>query len=141
MVDEGVLASKIAAVTDAVRRIREVLPPAVEDFRHDRTTREVVTLNLFVALQECLALATHRLSEARWTVPASYSDVFAALADHGVIERALAKRLVAAAGLRNLIAHQYGVIDYTRIYAIASTDLDDLLAFCRVLAEGVRDAR
>jgi len=34
-----------------------------------------------------------------------------------------------------------GVIDYTRIHAIASTDLDDLLAFCRVLAEGARDAR
>jgi uncharacterized protein YutE (UPF0331/DUF86 family) len=141
MVDEAVLASKIAAVTDAVRRIREVLPAAVGDFRNDRTVREVVTLNLFVALQECLALAAHWLSDARWTVPASYSDVFAALADHGVIERDLATRLVAAAGLRNLIAHQYGAIDYARIYAIATTDVDDLLAFCRVLAKRVHDAR
>jgi len=141
MVDEAVLASKIAAVTDAVQRIREVLPPRVEDFRSNRTAREVVTLNLFVALQECLALAAHWLSDARWTVPASYSDVFAALADHGVIERDLASRLVAAAGLRNLIAHQYGAIDYTRIHAIASTDTADLLTFCRVLAERLRETR
>jgi uncharacterized protein YutE (UPF0331/DUF86 family) len=134
MVDDAVLAAKIAAVSDAVQRIRDVLPPTVERFRSDRTAREVVTLNLFVALQECLALAAHWLADARWTVPASYGDVFIALADHGVIDRDLATRLMAAAGLRNLIAHLYGAIDFDRIYAIASEDLGDLLTFCRVIA-------
>ena len=47
MVDETVQAAKTAAVLDAVRRVREVLPDTPEELREDRTAREVVTLNLF----------------------------------------------------------------------------------------------
>jgi uncharacterized protein YutE (UPF0331/DUF86 family) len=65
--------------------------------------REVVLLNLVVALQECLALA-------------------------------LAARLAAASGLRNRVAHRYGVLDWERIHEIASTRLDDRLAVCEALA-------
>jgi hypothetical protein len=52
VVDKALLAKKIATVTDAVIRIREVLPPDAQTFASDRTTREVVFLNLFVALQD-----------------------------------------------------------------------------------------
>lgn len=134
MVDQAVLAAKIASVTDAVARIRQVLPTTAADLRRDRTVREVVILNLFVALQECLALATHWLADTRGTVPATYGEVFLALADRDVIDPDLARRLVSAAGFRNLVAHQYGVIDTDRLHAIASSNLDDLLEFCRVLA-------
>jgi uncharacterized protein YutE (UPF0331/DUF86 family) len=56
------------------------------------------------------------------------------LGAHGIIDPALAERLRAAAGLRNLIAHQYGVIDFARVFAIAARDVDDLLAYCQELA-------
>src|SRR5438445_2130658 len=112
--DEAVQAAKIAAITDAVQRIREVLPASAEALRADRTAREIVILNLFVAVQECLALATHWPADAGWSVPASYGDVFLALAEHSVIDRELAQRLATAAGFRNLIAHQYGAIKADR---------------------------
>jgi uncharacterized protein YutE (UPF0331/DUF86 family) len=135
VVDKTVLSSKIAAVRDAVSRIRAVLPPSAEAFSEDRTAREVVTWNLFLALQESISLATHWLSDEGWSVPRTHGEVFSALAEQHVIDGALASRLRAAAGLRNLLAHQYGVVDFSRLYAIASSDLDDLLAFCRALAE------
>jgi uncharacterized protein YutE (UPF0331/DUF86 family) len=37
-------------------------------------------------------------------------------------------------GPRNLVAHQYAVIDWQRIHEIASLHLDDLLHFCDELA-------
>jgi len=47
--------------------------------------------------------------------------------------------LVGAAGLRNLIAHQYGAVDWGRLHAIASSpELDDLEAFCAALAAKLR---
>lgn len=134
MVDRAVLAEKIAAIRDAVARIREVLPASAEDLAGDRTRREVVILNLFVALQECLALAAHWLADSGLDVPQGYADVFRRLGERGVIERALAARLAAAAGLRNLVAHRYGALDWRRIHELASTRLDDLLAFCEALA-------
>ncbi|MGH9320764.1 MAG: type VII toxin-antitoxin system HepT family RNase toxin [Vicinamibacteria bacterium] len=134
MVDKTVLANKIASVRDAVARIRAVLPPDVESFEADRTVREVVVLNLFVALQECVALAAHRLADSGAGVPAGYRELFLALAQDGVLDASLAQRLAAASGLRNLVAHQDGVLQWNRIYEIASSHLDDLLSYCEALA-------
>ncbi len=134
MVDRAVLADKIAAVRDAVARVRTVLPASSAVLAADRTLREVVVMNLFVALQECLSLAAHWLSDAGLDVPESYAQVFVQLGERGVISTSLAGRLAAAAGLRNLIAHRYGVLDWARVHEIASTRLDDLLDFCEALA-------
>jgi uncharacterized protein YutE (UPF0331/DUF86 family) len=134
VVDKAVIAQKIAAIRDAVTRVREVVPQSADAFRADRTTREVVTLNLFVALQETIAIATHWLADEGWDVPQSYGEAFIVLADRKVLERGLALRLAASAGLRNLIAHQYGALNVERIFAIASHNLDDLLSFCEQIA-------
>jgi uncharacterized protein YutE (UPF0331/DUF86 family) len=134
VVDKALLAARIAAVRDAVGRIRSVLPPDPASFQADRTAREVVILNLFIALQDVLSLATHWLSDEGSAVPQAYRDVFLLMSDRGFVSPDLATRLAAAAGLRNLVAHQYAVIDWRRIHEIASLQLDDLLQFCEELA-------
>jgi uncharacterized protein YutE (UPF0331/DUF86 family) len=134
VVDRLLLASKTAAIRDAVTRLQSVLPPTADAFAADRTTREIVTFNLFLALQETIALATYWLADEGAGVPATYGEAFTALADRGVIDGALAARLRAAVGLRNLIAHQYGVLDVRRVFAIARDESADLVAFCQQLA-------
>jgi len=47
VVDKTILAAKIAAVRDAVGRIRAVLTKDPAAFSSDRTAREVVILNLW----------------------------------------------------------------------------------------------
>ena len=41
--------------------------------------------------------------------------------------------MAAAAGLRNLIAHRYGELDWKRVHEIGSHHLSDLLEFCESL--------
>jgi uncharacterized protein YutE (UPF0331/DUF86 family) len=137
VVDKSVLASKVAAIRDAVARIQSVRPATAEAFVGDRSAREIVTFNLFLALQESIALATHWLADEGVQVPATYGEVFSLLGERGVIDLALAARLRAAAGLRNLIAHQYGVIDFHRVFAVARDDTGDLTQFCQELARRV----
>jgi uncharacterized protein YutE (UPF0331/DUF86 family) len=137
MVDAAVVAAKVGAIRDAVVRIRHVLPPDATAFATDRTTREIVILNLFVALQETVSLATHWLADAGLDVPGSYREIFLALAERGNVPRDLAQRLASAAGFRNLVAHQYGVLDPARVHAMASRELGDLLDFCDVVSREV----
>jgi uncharacterized protein YutE (UPF0331/DUF86 family) len=140
VVDATVAAAKIAAIRDAVERIRATLPSSVESFEKDRTLREVVVLNLFVALQECVSLATHWLSDAGLDVPGSYREIFTSLAYRGALPAELAQKLAAAAGFRNLVAHQYGVLDPARVHAIAASELGDLLEFCDVVSHEIAGA-
>jgi len=72
VVDKSVLAKKIAAIRDAVARIEEVRPATAEAFVADRTAREVVAFNLFLALQESIALATRWLADEGLQVPATH---------------------------------------------------------------------
>lgn len=131
MVDRLLLAKALADIRDAVTRIREVTPADADSFASDRTAREVVVLNLFVALQHCLSIATHWLADSGLDVPSGYREAFLALGERGALPRELAARLAAASGLRNLIAHRYGVLDWKRIFTIATTQLEDLLQFCQ----------
>ena len=134
MVDSALLACKIAAIRDAVARISAVMPATLGHFQSDRTVREVVALNLFVAIQECVALTSHVLADAGWGVPKTYGESFTALAERSVLSTELAARLRAAAGLRNLLAHQYGAIDFDRLFDFAGTRTADLTAFCAAVA-------
>jgi uncharacterized protein YutE (UPF0331/DUF86 family) len=134
VVDATVVATKVAAVRDAVARIRETLPPDPGALERDRTAREIVILNLFVALQETVALATHWLADAGLDVPGSYREIFLDLAGRGMVSRDLAERRAAAAGFRNLVAHQYGVLDPRRVHEMAASELGDLLEFCQAIS-------
>lgn len=135
MVDKPLYAKKVAVIRDAVERVRAMLPASAEAFVADRTAREVVVLNLFVAIQAAIDLAARWLADEGWDVPQRYGDLFAALADHQVLSKELVRRLAEAVGFRNLVAHQYGVIDWARLHAMAtSSDLDDLERFCAELS-------
>ena len=83
-------------------------------------------------------LFNHDLSMSSGSMPQRYGEIFLALSDHGIVPRRLALQLVAAAGLRNLVAHQYGALDWARVYRAASVDLDDLEAYCAALAAKAR---
>ncbi len=134
MVDATVVANKIAAIRDAVNRGRDILPSERETCRADRTAREVVILNVFVALQETVSVAAHWLADSGMSVPGSYREIFLELADRKRIPLALAQRLAAAASFRNLVAHRYAALDPARVYAIASDELGDLLEFCEIVS-------
>lgn len=116
----------VDTIANAVQRIREILPADADGLRANRTVRDAVTLNLFVATQQCATLASHFLISAGSALPSTYGAIFLALADRNVIPRDLAERLGKVTGFRNLT----GDVDPVRLFAIATTAPDDLLAFC-----------
>jgi hypothetical protein len=62
VVDKAAAAAKIAAIWDAMHRIQSRTPADAEQFVRDRDARDIVTMNLLVAIQESLALAAHWLA-------------------------------------------------------------------------------
>jgi len=51
--------------------------------------------------------------------------------DAGILEDGLARRLAGWAGLRNVVAHSYPVIDFDRIHKALREDIGDLDSFSR----------
>lgn len=129
-----VLARKLAAIRARAARVRELLPPTLEEFLSRRTEAEALILNLFLALQECSDLALHLVADLGLGVPGEQRAAFEALSRGGVIAEPLARKLAAAVGLRNRIVHEYSGLDLAKVYAAARDDLGDLEEYVDAVA-------
>lgn len=58
-----------------------------------------------------------------------WGETFDRLADVAFIDRQLAERLKKSVGFRNLAVHNYDVLDWEIVFAIASRHLDDFRRF------------
>ncbi len=116
MVERDLAARKIASATARLRDVDELLDRPLEEFLGDLRGRDLTAFYFQLAIQDCIDLASHWVSEAGWPPPDDAGSAFDALADHGVVSRELATVLREAVGLRNLIAHGYAAVDHGRLF-------------------------
>ncbi|MCK6527339.1 DUF86 domain-containing protein [Myxococcota bacterium] len=91
-----------------------------------------------VAIQSAIDAAAQVVVAEGWPVGGTYGDVFRTLADRGVLDRDLASRLSRAAGLRNVIVHDYLDLDDRRVHSGLARGTADLRALARALARHAR---
>ena len=87
---------------------------------------------LYVAAQAAIDIALHAAADAEQATSSTYQQAFERLAQQGRLEAGLARRMMGWAGLRNVLAHHYATIDYTRIAATLANELGDLESFAGV---------
>lgn len=138
MPDSDILIAKAAALDKHLRRIHEKAQISVERFLADPDLQDVVLFNMQMAIQTCLDIAAHIISEQGWGVPGSNTEMFYILEEKGVIGRPLSEKMALAVGLRNLIVHEYARIELERVYASAREDIDDLKQFIRAILKYFR---
>jgi uncharacterized protein YutE (UPF0331/DUF86 family) len=91
---------------------------------------------LLVAIQECIDIAFHIVSDERWGTPGSYAEGFELLAQHGVVSAALAQAMTSATAF-NRLAHGYAAVDVPRLWAELPKGLEALDEFARAIASFV----
>lgn len=82
-----------------------------------------------ISIEGCIAIANHLIAANNWQAPESYSDMFAILRAHGVIDDALANALMQMAQFRNRIVHIYRDIDLAQVHCIIQNNSDDIENF------------
>ena len=88
---------------------------------------------LQLAIQSCIDVGAHLVSELGLPTPDDYRQIFEALSKAQLIDAGLAERLAEAAGLRNLLVHEYVDIDLDKVWQ-ALGNLEDLRAFAAFAA-------
>jgi uncharacterized protein YutE (UPF0331/DUF86 family) len=139
MVNADLVATKLAEPEERIERARLRCPATVDALERDRDALDIVAFNLMLAVQSCLDVASHIIADEGWPPATTLASAFASLRDHGVVRRETANALSRAAGLRNVVAHGYGGIDVTRLFAGATEGLRDLEAFRAEVAGWVRE--
>jgi uncharacterized protein YutE (UPF0331/DUF86 family) len=129
MVSHQIIKKKINAIQHNLARIKSFQPFSQEEFLANEDIKDIITHNLFVMLQNVIDIGTHLISDAGMEEPAYLSDIPDLLLKGKVIPQELAGPLQAMIGLRNLIAHEYGDLDFKIIYTIVTENLGDINTF------------
>lgn len=128
--ERAVVERKLQHLRELVLLLRQESGRSLESFLADRREQLLVERLLHLAVEAATDLLEHLLVQASQVRPQTYADTFLQAGQQGWISMELAQRLVPAAGLRNLLVHDYEAIDPGRVYdamAIALANLDALL--------------
>jgi len=129
MVRKEIISKKVNLIRYHLERITSKSSISLEDFLSNDDVKDIICHNLFIVLQYVIDICNHIISDEGMEEPTFLSDMADILAKEKVIRKELVKPLKGMMGLRNLLAHQYGDIDFKEIYHIAKNDLSDVYTF------------
>lgn len=135
MVDRAIVTAKIGQIERCLVRIQGKRPASLKIFMKDQDCQDIVIFNLTRALQGCIDLAAHIVSDGGFGAAGSTNEFFYLLQEQGIITAELTENMVSAVGFRNLCVHEYGRIDLERVFEIAGNGLTDVQEFVRMVVQ------
>ena len=129
MVNRSIIFRKVSSIEEHLRRVKELPSISLDEFRKDTSAQDILLFNLTQAIQNCIDIAAHIVSDEGWGVPGTQSDMFEILAEKSVISEELAERLIAMVGFRNRVIHEYEKLNLDIVYNVWQERLKDIENF------------
>ncbi len=102
-----VIEQKLESLRRALRRVEEKCPEDAIALAKNIDAQDILTLNLTRAIQLCVDIGAHLISQTELPSPETMGETFDTLSQLGVINTELAMRLKRAVGFRNIAVHNY----------------------------------
>lgn len=132
--DPASLQAKLRSLDELVGALDLVGKVDGARLEHDVLLRLAVERALIQAVDQVVAVCSHVLAAEATTVPATYRDAVRRAGEHGLSTADLARSLVAAVGLRNILVHEYTRVDLSIVAAAVPVAQRDLAEFVRQVA-------
>jgi uncharacterized protein YutE (UPF0331/DUF86 family) len=129
MTDSDLILAKAGSIKKYLNRIKEKREVDLKTFLAEIDRQESILFNLQMAIQNCIDIAAHIVSDEGLGVPGSTNEMFYLLEEQGLLGHQLVEKMVKAVGFRNLVVHEYGKVDLKQVFDIAYTGVEDLQAF------------
>jgi len=132
--DRSVVEQKLESLRRCIERVHAKTPANADILVADFDLQDIISLNLSRAVQLCVDIGAHLISESDAPSPETMGQTFDTLAQTGVLNAELALRLKKAVGFRNIAVHNYDAINWNIVYTIVKDHLSDFSAFAKVVA-------
>lgn len=88
----------------------------LEDISNDKIDEWGLRYGLFESIQIIIDLACGFVADKNLGFPKNYSECIQLIISNNYLNKDLGERIIKMVGLRNLLVHEYGVIDVQRLY-------------------------
>ena len=134
--DQLIIDQKLESLRRCAMRLQARCPDSAKALAADIDAQDIVSLNLTRAIQLCVDIAAHWLSQqTASSSPQTMGQTFALLAEAGKIDAALAQRLRQAVGFRNIVVHNYEAVEWEIVFHLCRTGLSDFQDFARAFVQ------
>lgn len=133
--DRELILEKIESLRRCVRRVEDKRVASVEELESDWDRQDILTVNLTRAVQLCVDIAAHLISEDDGAPPDTMAEGFDRLHEMEILPDDLARRMKGAVGFRNVAVHAYRSIDWQIVHSITHERLDDFRQFARAVLD------
>ena len=91
------------------------------------------------AVQLCVDMASHIISNSESPPPTSMAEAFNQLVQLNLIDNDLSAKMISAVGFRNLAVHSYEKIDWDIVASICEHHLQDFKKFAIAIEDAVTE--
>lgn len=136
--DPDTVLVKLARMDELVRRLEPRVGVSGEDLRSNDVVRDSTLWILLQLVTLGAAVGAHIAAARLSRTAATYGETFALLAEAGAIEEDLLPALKGAAGMRNVLVHEYEEIDLDVVADALSSAVTTFAALRRQVATWLR---
>lgn len=135
--DRDVVFNKLESLRRCIRRVQDKTPISPDLLSEDYDCQDIVVLNLERAVQICVDVGLHVISDSEIPIPATMGETFKALEKAGILNKSTAQRMIKAVGFRNIAVHAYQEIDWVIVFRIATEHLEDFREFAKQILQAI----
>ena len=142
MPDDSLL-TRLDALDQYVRELRESQPPNFHAYESDKMLRRYTERMLQMVAETCIHIGIGVLAQEGLRSPENYHDIFIALGERGILPHELVDTMTVLVELRNLLVYEHASVDDLTVYAFTKKHLGEIAAFANTVREyrGRQDAQ
>ncbi len=133
LVDKSLVSRKLEKVESYVKQISSKKDPGLKSFTRDRDLQSIILFNLIQAIQACIDIGAHIISDSGWGTPTTQAEIFELLTKGKVISKALSVKMIQMSGFRNRIIHEYEKTDMEIVHTVWKKNVADINKFCKAV--------
>jgi len=133
--DQVIITQKLESLRRCIKRVELKTPANVQQLIEDPDIQDILVLNLTRAVQLCVDIGSHVISESEESAPGTMGEVFSILLNLDAITQPTCLYLQKAVGFRNVAIHNYDAINWQIVFAICNNFLEDFRRFTKEISD------
>jgi uncharacterized protein YutE (UPF0331/DUF86 family) len=137
VVDRNLVMARLLKFEEYIKDLKEYEDIEMAEYKENKLIRRFVERTLQLAIESCLDIGNHIISDERLGIADTNADIIRILGENGIIKDNI-ENYIKMAKFRNVIVHDYANFDDKIIFTVLSRSLGDLERLFEWFKEYVR---
>ncbi len=129
MSNQEVLENKISFIKQQLNFLEEFRAMSYEEFKNNSTKRAAVERYLYLVVQASIDLAEAMVAYKKLRKPTTMREGIEILGEANILPQNFVEKFIKMVGFRNILAHDYGIVDAKIVYSVLTTNLSEIEEF------------